>query len=342
MPTPTTEKRWIQATELRVAKGEGGKPSRLIGYAATFNSLSNVLGSGRAQFREKIKPGAFADAIAAGQDVRAAFNHDPNHVLARTKNGTLRLSEDDKGLRFEADLNPDDPAAMSVAAKVERGDVDGCSFAFRTLKDSWAQDNGENVRTLEKCDVIDVGPVTYPAYDATSVDVRSAAHAIARLPRRAGGAGAPAGGAAGAAGAEARATIEVEDDSLVWVCRCAIDYLRYAFDACQNVMDVAGRVTGELNGRDQEAIDDCVDNLVDLVAKARKTRAILDALGADDEDPADPAAAEGKPSAETAAVNPMDEDDEDADRSAGRAAGQAAKADPLGAARRRLQLAEAL
>lgn len=312
-----TETRCFKATELRVGTTADGKPSTIEGYAAVFNSLSEPLGAGKQQFREKIRPGAFARAIAAGADVRGLFNHDANHILGRTKSGTLDLREDDKGLRFSVKLNPDDAQAMSTAAKIQRGDVDGCSFAFRANKDAWAVEDGQTVRELIDCDLFDVGPVVYPAYEATSVDVRSANRAIAKLP------------------AEARATIEIEDDSLVYCCRYAIDYFRYAFDACQNVMDVAGRVVGDLNDRDVEAIDDCLSTIGDLIAKARRAKAVLQAMGAEDEDAEDPAtaAAEGDTDEEEAASETRQPPEPTEQQ-------RQAKPD-FSALRRRLQLAEA-
>jgi HK97 family phage prohead protease len=265
-----TEKRFMKATEIRVAKGEDGKPTKITGYAAVFNSPSGLLGEGRNKFIERIKPGAFKRAIQEGQDVRALFNHNPDCILARTKNGTLTLTEDDRGLRFEASLNQNDPEAMSTAAKVERGDVDGCSFAFATRADEWGVEDGRAVRDLTDVDLFDVGPVVYPAYDATTVDVRSIKQAIAKIP------------------AEKRATIQYEDNSLVYYCRYAVQECRDAFDMLNGVLDCSARITGTLSDQDMEAAEDLVSTLVDLIAKARKTKATLQNLGAEDEVEEDP------------------------------------------------------
>lgn len=167
--------------ELRSA-GEGSKMPGLGGYTAMFNSLSEPLGFFE-DFREKIAKGAFAKTITES-DVRALFNHDPSNVLGRTRpeseRNTLTLTEDDAGLEFEVAELPDNSTGRDVAEMVERGDVDGCSFGFRTVRDAWeydtdeASDNDvEAIRILLEVRLFDVGPVTYPAYPETTAEVRS-------------------------------------------------------------------------------------------------------------------------------------------------------------------------
>lgn len=155
------ERRFFNS-ELRADSDDG---NMLSGYAAVFNSLSQVIWG----FREKIAPGAFADTLA--DDVRALWNHDTGIVLGRTKSGTLRLHEDDTGLRIEID--PPDSASAQVES-VKRGDVDQMSFGFKVLEDGWDQDDeGMIIRTLRKIKLFEVSPVTFPAYTATSVGVRA-------------------------------------------------------------------------------------------------------------------------------------------------------------------------
>ncbi|MBX3014847.1 MAG: HK97 family phage prohead protease [Caldilineaceae bacterium] len=138
----------------------------LTGYAAVFDTLSVELWG----FRERIAKGAFLATL--GDDVRALWNHDTNHVLGRTTNATLRLAEDDIGLRVEIDP-PSSPMADSFMASVERGDVNQMSFAFRTLEDTWDEDaEGQLIRTLTKVKLYEVSPVTFPAYPATSISAR--------------------------------------------------------------------------------------------------------------------------------------------------------------------------
>ena len=159
------EKRSIKNTELRA---EGDNKPVIKGYAARFNSLSEDLG----YFKEIIMPGAFRKTINDGADVRALFNHDPNFVIGRTKSGTLRIAEDDKGLFIEA-TPPETTWAKDLVTSIKRGDVDQMSFGFKTVKDNKRIDNGQNIRELLEVKLFDVSPVTYPAYPQTSVVARS-------------------------------------------------------------------------------------------------------------------------------------------------------------------------
>src|SRR5512138_3299159 len=132
-PLPSTLERRTVPGDVRAKKSAGG-PTTLSGYAALFNHEA-VIG-GFFPFREVIRPGAFRDTIQT-DDVRGLFNHSADHVLGRTSNGTVRLSEDALGLHYEIDLNADDPDAVSIGAKVARGDVSQSSFAFQVEKDDW-------------------------------------------------------------------------------------------------------------------------------------------------------------------------------------------------------------
>ena len=145
-----------------------GDAVKVGGYAAVFNSLSEDLGG----FREVIRRGAFTHTIAQGADVRFLINHD-GMPLARTKSGTLRLAEDDRGLRIDATLDPTDPDVQRLVPKMRRGDVSQMSFGFRTMKDAWRQEGADQIRELHAVDLIDVSAVTYPAYKATDVALRS-------------------------------------------------------------------------------------------------------------------------------------------------------------------------
>lgn len=167
------EYRHFTATELRARSGD--KPG-ITGHAAVFNQLSEDLGG----YREKIQPGAFTDTIKDG-DVRALWNHDPNFILARTKSGTLRLAEDNTGLKIDADL-PDTTFARDLLKSIDRGDVDQMSFGFMVLPDgsSWRMEEGTLVRTLLKVELFDVSPVTFPAYPQTDVSARAELRTIAQ------------------------------------------------------------------------------------------------------------------------------------------------------------------
>ena len=165
MTTETIERR-LYDTTLRVETRASGRPT-LIGHAAVFNSMSLDLGG----FRELVAPGAFAATIVE-DDVRALFNHKPDFVLGRNRAGTLRLSEDTRGLAFEIDL-PDTQVARDLATSVERGDISGNSFGFQAIEDRWEHGQGGEIRTLVRVRLFDVSPVTFPAYPATDLAKRS-------------------------------------------------------------------------------------------------------------------------------------------------------------------------
>lgn len=167
------EERRVITGELR-AVGEGdAAPTKIVGYAARFNSLSEPLQTRSGEmFRERIAPGAFANAIQTS-DVRALWNHDANIVLGRNMAGTLRLQEDENGLSYECDPPNTQLVRDMVMTPIARGDVNQCSFGFRVISDKWEEIAGEAIRTLTQVDLFDVSPVTYPAYSSTNVSVRS-------------------------------------------------------------------------------------------------------------------------------------------------------------------------
>ena len=146
----------------------------VVGYAAVFNSPARVFERGKA-FTETIAPGAFRNALASGGDIISTFNHDNNRFLGRTSNKTLRLSEDEQGLKFELDL-PDTATGNEVRALIERGDLRGASFRFGVRKggETWDKDS----RTLTDLYLDELGPVVQPVYSSTSVGLRSALPAM--------------------------------------------------------------------------------------------------------------------------------------------------------------------
>ena len=170
------ERRGFKVHQLRAIRAEGDDGGGQIeGHAAVFDQLSVDLGG----FREKIAPGAFAASIK-DDDVRALWNHDSNLVLGRNTAGTLTMSEDKEGLSIGIDP-PDTQAGRDALVSIERGDVSEMSFGFRVQEESW-EDEGDPdkipTRTLEKVQLLDVSPVTYPAYPQTAVDVRVAVRSL--------------------------------------------------------------------------------------------------------------------------------------------------------------------
>lgn len=156
---------------VRMEPGSDGEPTKIIGYAAKFNTRSNNLGG----FVEVIAPGAFDDVLT--DDVRGLFNHDRNMILGRTKSGTLTLAVDDIGLRYEISAPDNQTVRDLVLAPIARGDVDQSSFAFHLPSDGyrWDEDDqGVYVRTITRLSrLIDVSPVTYPAYNDTEASART-------------------------------------------------------------------------------------------------------------------------------------------------------------------------
>lgn len=162
------EKRAIAYTNLEL-RAEGGS-NKLFGYAAVFDSPSEPM-----PFREYVRRGAFTKTLKDGADVRLLVDHS-GIPLARTKSGTLRLWEDEIGLAMETELDEANPLAATVISAMRRGDMTQMSFAFRTIKDSW--DEGGMVRELREVQLYDVSIVTYPAYEATMVQLRAAQDSV--------------------------------------------------------------------------------------------------------------------------------------------------------------------
>lgn len=138
----------------------------LVGYAAVFNSDTSI----GDWWIERIAPGAFAATI--GGDVRALVDHDMGRVIGRTKSGTLRLSEDDRGLRVEVDV-PNTTDGNDLWTLVERGDISGMSFGFRVTKQEWDETGDVPIRTIQAVDLFEVSAVAFPAYDDTTIGKRS-------------------------------------------------------------------------------------------------------------------------------------------------------------------------
>jgi uncharacterized protein len=203
------ERRFSATASLRIERAEGDTPGgpRIVGHAAVYDQWTTLYESKHWVWREVIRPGAFTRAVKKKQDVRSLFNHDANFVLGRTKSGTLTISEDDRGLL--TDTTPPDTQTIRdlVLAPIERGDVSGMSFAFviragkkakLTEKDGMRilEDGGQRIterfegetmieeREILDLDLLDISPVTYPAYDGTDVAMRSVLDIEKRIAER--------------------------------------------------------------------------------------------------------------------------------------------------------------
>lgn len=155
-------------TQYRAAEDNG--ELYIEGYFAVFNSVYEIAPG----LTESISPGAFAGAL--GGDIRALTNHDTTLVLGRTKAGTLELREDGHGLWGRVRINREDSDAMNLYHRVQRGDVDQCSFGFLILEENVDyRDEGSIHFTIEKIDPLyEVTVATFPAYEETAVSARSA------------------------------------------------------------------------------------------------------------------------------------------------------------------------
>nr|DAK72104.1 MAG TPA: prohead serine protease [Caudoviricetes sp.] len=152
-----------------------GEDLYIEGYFSVFNSSYPILDG----VEEQIAPGAFADTL--GGDIRALINHDTSLVLGRTKSGTLTLREDNRGLWGSVRINPEDQDAVNLYRRVQRGDVDQCSFGFFIEAETREVLEDGTVRyTINKVRLLEVSVVTFPAYEETSVSARGRQEAAIR------------------------------------------------------------------------------------------------------------------------------------------------------------------
>jgi HK97 family phage prohead protease len=147
---------------------EDNGPIRVAGYAAVFNQETNIGG----YFTETIAPGAFTSALDRGDDVVLLINHD-GLPLARTRSGTLKLTQDERGLYIESELDPSDPDVRAIVPKMKRGDLDKMSFAFLPTRQTWDESGDMPKRMIEDLQLFDVAIVTTPAYDGTEIGLRA-------------------------------------------------------------------------------------------------------------------------------------------------------------------------
>jgi HK97 family phage prohead protease len=164
------------SAELRAAKDSNGA-LRVSGYFARFDSPSEPL---YGRFIETIDKRAFDDVLRGNPDVRFLENH-AGLALARTTNGTLKLSIDDAGVRFDAELNPEMQAARDLYAAIERGDVSQMSFGFDAEWERAAHAPGcgadccmVHERITRVTHLYEASAVTFPAYESTDVEARNA------------------------------------------------------------------------------------------------------------------------------------------------------------------------
>ncbi len=156
---------------------------RIEGYALRFYNRDEpgTQFEYRPGVMERIVPGA----VDLRQSVVALFNHDKNQLLGRTDSGTLSLSLDSKGLRYSI-LPSNTNLYRDLVEWIARGDVTGSSFSFTVNKDRFEKDGETMVRYIESINLFDVGPVTFPAYEASSTNLRekNVGQALDKINRR--------------------------------------------------------------------------------------------------------------------------------------------------------------
>ena len=172
-PTPMHDVRHI-VHEFESRTLDGSK-AQISGYASIFNKASQVLGGG---FVEKIQKGAFGKTLqergtqTSRDDIKALFNHSTDLVLGSKRAGTLRLSEDSKGLHYEVDLDLDITHHRSAFKMIERGDVTNSSFGFDVIEERWSvPENSDDpvLREVLETRLYEVSPTPFPAYEDSSV-----------------------------------------------------------------------------------------------------------------------------------------------------------------------------
>lgn len=154
--------------------GTAGSGKTLSGYGIRFYD-----GTPETEYElwegvvERILPTAADGALTRPDDVRGLFNHNPDNILGRSAASTMRLTKDEKGLRYEIDL-PEHAVGAMVREAVQRGDVTGSSFGFTATAVNWRKEpDGKEVREIAAVTLYDVGPVTFPAYEGTTAGVRN-------------------------------------------------------------------------------------------------------------------------------------------------------------------------
>ena len=159
----------LEGLELRIDDATGAPI--VSGYAAVFNSLSDVLFEWeQGRFREQIAPGAFTKTLRE-QNVPLLVEH-ADLPLATTGSGTLALIEDAHGLRYESTLEISDPDVQRLVPKMRRGDLNKSSFGFFPVRESWNDKTKPRTRTIHEARLFDVSIVARPAYPATEAKVR--------------------------------------------------------------------------------------------------------------------------------------------------------------------------
>ena len=179
------ERRWLDFDTLEhcgevplIEERADGDVVRFTGLASVFydgteRTQYTLWDSQRGKAVERIMPTAFDETLRSGGDVAVLFNHDSSAVLGRRSAGTAEITKEARGLRYRFMHDPNDPDHQRLRAKVNRKDITGSSFGFLVTKDSWKFENNVNVREIHSVRLIEVSPVTFPAFAAATIGMRS-------------------------------------------------------------------------------------------------------------------------------------------------------------------------
>lgn len=168
MTTPNFETSSTPVT-FEICAADDESPTRLVGHAALFNTLSKDQGG----FRNLLHPGAFTKTLREKPDIKALWNHNNDLILGRTTAGTLSVEEDDRGLRFEL-TPPDSPLGQDATASISRGDVTQVSFGFIVRDHKFTEGtDGLQIREIFDVELFEISPVIFPAFEPTHVEVGS-------------------------------------------------------------------------------------------------------------------------------------------------------------------------
>ena len=184
-PTPSHDVRYI--VNQFEARALDGSEAVISGYASIFDRSSQVLGGG---FVEQIKRGAFTKTLqergtqTSRDDIKALFNHSTDLVLGSKRAGTLKLSEDSKGLHYEVKLDLDITHHRSAFKMIERGDVTNSSFGFDVIEERWSvpeRSDDPVLREVLETRLYEVSPTPFPAYQDSSVTAERSFKGLADL-----------------------------------------------------------------------------------------------------------------------------------------------------------------
>ena len=160
--------RQVRSTATQFKTRDDGGNLAIEGYFAVFDSNYEIAPG----MSESIAPGAFDKTLSG--DIRALINHDTTLVLGRTKANTLQLRTDSHGLWGHIDINPNDSDAMNLYNRVQRGDVDQCSFGFDIISEETDfREDGSVHWTITEVELYEVSPCTFPAYEETNIAARA-------------------------------------------------------------------------------------------------------------------------------------------------------------------------